>query len=350
MYRGQVSSATDADITNRIQADGPIFAGDKVNLMSNLFVLFAMLAAGLVLLIAGAEGLVRGGRSIGLRLGLTPLFIGLTIVACGTSAPELLVSISAALQGKGDISIGNVVGSNIFNIAVILGLTALLMPIRIHLPVIRIDIPIMIVFSLISVTIIASGPVTVFHGLPLVGLLAGYIAMTYYVARREQRQSEETGIADIHPQPGKSLLVDLLCIGGGIGLMVAGSNLLVESAIKLATRFGVSEAVIGLTVVAAGTSLPELATSIVAAYRKFPEVAVGNVVGSNIFNLLGILGVSSLITPLSAPGITVIDLAAMIVFSLLLLPLAWTGKILDRVEGLGLLAGYACYLWWLWPA
>lgn len=317
--------------------------------MTQLFGLAAFTLCGLLLLVAGAEGLVRGGSSIGLRFGLTPLFIGLTIVACGTSAPELVVSISAALQGKGDISIANVVGSNIFNIAAILGITALLMPIRIQLPVIKIDIPVMIAVSLLGTAFIASGPLTVLHGLLLVTLLLAYISFTYYMARREQRKSDETGISDIHPQPGKSIFLDLAYIIGGIALMVKGSDLLVDSAVAIASIFGVSEAVIGLTLVATGTSLPELATSIIAAYRKFPEVAVGNVVGSNIFNILGIMGTTSLITPLSAPGIGTVDLAAMLIASLLLLPLAVTGKILSRTEGAGLLLGYGVYLWWLWP-
>jgi len=320
-----------------------------VYIVAQFFGLAGFTLCGLVLLVAGAEALVRGGSSIGLRFGLTPLFVGLTIVACGTSAPELVVSISAAIQGKGDISIANVVGSNIFNIAVILGITALLMPIRIQLPVIKIDIPVMITVSILGIICIAIGPLTALHGSLLVTLLFAYIGFTYYMAKREQQKSEETKLADIHPRPSRPLLLDLVFIGSGIALMVKGSDLLVESAVRLASLFGVSEAVIGLTLVATGTSLPELATSILAAYRKFPEVAVGNVVGSNIFNILGIMGATSLVTPLSAPGIGPIDLTAMLLTTIVLLPLAWTGKILSRWEGLALLAGYGGYLWWLWP-
>lgn len=318
-------------------------------IVAQFFSLAAFTLCGLAILVAGAEALVRGGSSIGLRFGLTPLFIGLTIVACGTSAPELVVSISAALKGKGDISIANVVGSNIFNISVILGITALLMPIRIHLQVIKIDIPIMIGISLLGIGCIASGPLTVIHGLLLVSLLIAYMSFTYIMARREQQRCEVIAVTEVHPQSSRSVLLDLLFVGGGVALMVEGSNLLVDSAVSIASLLGVSEAVIGLTLVATGTSLPELATSIVATYRKSPEVAVGNVVGSNIFNILGILGTTALVTPLSAPGVRSVDLAVMLLATLMLLPLAISGKILSRWEGLLLLLGYGGYLWWLWP-
>jgi cation:H+ antiporter len=306
-----------------------------------------LLLAGFICLICGAEGLVRGGRSIGLRLGLTPLFIGLTIVACGTSAPELVVSVGAALQGKGDIGVANAVGSNIFNIALILGLTALITPIKVSISVIKLDIPIMIVVSGVAFWLISGTSISRIAGLFLTSALGLYIALTYYLTIR----ANSGDMRSHEPVPSSIGLwvKDILFILGGIAMMVLGSNLLVDSASLLARLIGVSEAVIGLTVVAAGTSMPELATSIVAALRRQPDVAVGNVVGSNIFNILGILGVSSLITPLSAPGISMVDLSVMMIAAVVLLPLAWTGMILKRWEGGLLLLGYALYLYWLWP-
>lgn len=180
--------------------------------------------------------------------------------------------------------------------------------------------------------------------------LCMYIALAYYLAGRENRAGTGFVLQEAVPSSIFSWGKDIGFIIGGIALMVLGSNLLVESVSLLARQFGVSEAVIGLTVVAAGTSMPEFATSIVAALRRQPDVAVGNVVGSNIFNILGILGISSLITPLSAPGISMVDLSVMVLSAVLLLPLAWTGKILKRWEGGLLLLGYGLYLWWLWPS
>jgi len=309
-----------------------------------------MLLSGLICLILGAEGLVRGGTAIGLRLGLTPLFIGLTIVACGTSAPELVVSVSAALQDKGDISIANVVGSNILNIACILGLTAIITPVSVNLSVIKLDIPVMIAVSIVAFWLINGGTLTRLAGIVLILSLCGYITLTYLLTKKEKNAEADFAIKELVPSSGLSWVKNLGYIFGGIGLMVLGSKLLVDSASIMARLIGVSEAVIGLTVVSLGTSMPELATSVVAALRRKPDVAVGNVVGSNIFNILGILGVSSVVTPLTAPGISTVDLGVMVIAALLLLPLAWTGRILQRWEGGLLLLGYGAYLWWLWPS
>lgn len=303
--------------------------------------------AGFICLILGAEGLVRGGRSIGIRLGLTPLFIGLTIVACGTSAPELVVSMSAALQGKGDISVANIVGSNIFNIALILGITALIAPIRVSLTVIRTDIPIMIVITMVAFWLIKGITISRIAGFFLAAGLVLYIALTYYLTIRVKSASLRAH--EEEAEPNSSWGKDIAFILGGIALMVLGSNLLVDNVSMIARVLGVSEAVIGLTVIATGTSLPELATSLVAACRRQPDIAVGNVVGSNIFNILGILGVTSLIAPLSAPGISTVDISAMLLTAVILLPLAWTGMKIERWEGALLLVGYGVYLWWLWP-
>lgn len=314
--------------------------------MLNIF----MLLFGLICLVLGAEGLVRGGTAIGLRFGLTPLFIGLTIVACGTSAPEFVVSVSAALQGKGDISVANVVGSNILNIACILGITALITPVRVYISVIKTDIPIMIVVSAVAFWLVSGGTITRLAGGVLVLALCGYITLTYLLAKKENTAGADFGIEEIVPSSGASWIKYIGYILAGIGLMVFGSKLLVDSASLMARLIGVTEAVIGLTVVSLGTSMPELATSVVAALRRQPDVAVGNVVGSNIFNILGILGFSSIVTTLSAPGVSMVDLSVMVIASVALLPLAWTGKVLQRWEGGLLLVGYGGYLWWLWPS
>ncbi|MCC9075604.1 calcium/sodium antiporter [Litorilinea aerophila] len=308
-----------------------------------------LLVVGLILLTAGAEGLVRGGASLARRLGLTPLVVGLTVVAFGTSMPELVVSLSSALRGVGDISLGNVVGSNIFNVGVILGLSAVVSPIRIQLGLIKLDMPVLIGISLLALGLALSGSVSRGAGVVLVLLLIAYTAFNIRLARKQTAAAVAQEFEEGVPGPTASWLWDLLFILGGLGLLIYGSNLLVNSAIALARAFGVSEAVIGLTLVAAGTSMPELATSIVAALRRQSDIAVGNVVGSNIFNILGILGVTAMVRPVLAPGISRLDLGVMVAYAVVLLPLLWSGQRLDRREGLLLVGGYLAYLWVLWP-
>ncbi|GIV79191.1 MAG: sodium:calcium antiporter [Litorilinea sp.] len=308
-----------------------------------------LLVVGLILLTAGAEGLVRGGASLARRLGLTPLVVGLTVVAFGTSMPELVVSLSSALRGVGDISLGNVVGSNIFNVGVILGLSAVVSPIRIQLGLIKLDMPVLIGISLLALGLALSGSVSRGAGVVLVLLLIAYTAFNIRLARKQTAAAVAQEFEEGVPGPTASWLWDLLFILGGLGLLIYGSNLLVNSAIALARAFGVSEAVIGLTLVAAGTSMPELATSIVAALRRQSDIAVGNVVGSNIFNILGILGVTAMVRPVLAPGISRLDLGVMVAYAAVLLPLLWSGQRLDRREGLLLVGGYLAYLWVLWP-
>jgi len=308
------------------------------------------LGLGLALLTAGAEGLVRGGASLARRLGLTPLVIGLTVVAFGTSAPEMVVSVGGAINGHGDIAVGNVVGSNIFNIGVILGLAALISPLRIKLSLIKLDAPLMIAVSLLATWLIASGTIPRPGGAVLLTLLVGYTVFSIYMARREAaaevRAEFESGV----PRSTATWWLDLLFVLGGLGLLVLGSTWMVGSATAIARTLGAGEAVIGLTIVAAGTSMPELATSVVAAFRRQADIAVGNIVGSNLFNLLGILGLAATVRPLSAPGISRLDLAVMMAYAVALLPLIWTGQKLQRGEGAVLLAGYLVYLWALWPA
>jgi cation:H+ antiporter len=308
----------------------------------------SLVVVSLCLLFCGAEGLVRGSSSLAIRAGLSPLLVGLTIVAFGTSSPELVVSIKATLMGQGDIAIGNVVGSNSFNIGVILAITALVCPIPVHRQVIRIDAPIAFGLALLLPVLLWDGTLErTTGGLLFIGILA-YTWMNIILSKRE---AVRPGEGDVEAVPGvtRSWVFDAVMILGGVAVLILGSRLLVDNSIALAKAFGVSEAVIGLTIVAAGTSMPELATSLVAAWRRQPDIAVGNIVGSNIFNILAILGISAMVSPIQATGITALDFGFMILFSLLLLPMLYTGRTLHRVEGGVLLALYGVYLFFLWP-
>lgn len=306
----------------------------------------AYIAFALILLFVGAEGLVKGSSSLALRAGLSRLMVGLTIVAFGTSSPELVVSVKAALSHQGDISIGNVVGSNSFNIGVILGLTALVCPIPVHLQVIKIDAPIALGVAILLPFFLLNHFLGRVEGLTLfIGIIA-YLWMSVYLGRKaDSKDHSDVSI----PSVSRHWLIDAGFILAGLAVLVLGSRLLVDHAVILATALGVSEAVIGLTIVAAGTSMPELATSVVAAFRKQPDIAIGNVVGSNIFNIFGILGVAALVSPLHAPGISRSDYIVMIAFTALLIPLLYTGRLLHRIEGVALLVLYGVYLSILWP-
>ena len=305
--------------------------------------------ASLVLLYFGAEGLVRGSSSLALRLGLTPLVVGLTVVAMGTSMPEVMVSVKSSLAGRGDLAIGNVVGSNMFNIGVILGLTALLSPMKVQFQLIKIDLPIMVVVSLGMVALLWDGAVGRLAGAVLFGGLIIYIAGNIWLARRTATKEVEAEYAEGVPARSGSLLMDGLFILGGLGILVLGARLLTDNSVALARSFGVSEAVIGLTIVAAGTSVPELAASIVAAMKKEPDIALGNVIGSNIFNMLGILGIASMVAPITAPDIRHFDLWMMVAFAAALVPMLWTGLRVSRAEGATLFAAYCGYVYFLWP-
>lgn len=309
-----------------------------------------LLAAALAILFFGAEALVRGSASVALRLGLTPLVVGLTVVAFGTSAPELVVSVGAAIDGLGNIAVGNVVGSNIFNIGIILGLAALICPIPVNLAVIKLDAPVMIAAAIVMIGVLSGGTVSRPEGFLLLTALAAYTAFTIYLARRRSDPNVEQEFQQAVPSASGSALRDILMIVGGLVLLVAGSRLLVSAAVAIARVWGVSDAVIGLTIVSAGTSMPELATSVIAALRRQPDIAVGNIVGSNIFNILGILGASAAIRPMTAPGIQPFDLWVMVGFSAALFPLLYTGRKIIRSEGIVLLVAYAFYLWQLWPS
>jgi cation:H+ antiporter len=301
---------------------------------------------GTILLYFGAEGLVRGSASLATRVGISPLIAGLTIVAFGTSAPELSVSLSAALGGNPDIALGNVVGSNIFNIAVILGIAALIQPLQIHLGVIRRDIPVMIATSAIAFGLIFYGGFPRFAG---IGLIVGLALYLVTAIRSGKNAPDGSDGVEVPPLLSKSWMIDSAVLLVGLGVLILGSRLFVEGATSLAKSWGVSDAVIGLTVVAAGTSLPELATSVVAAFRKQSDIAIGNVVGSNIFNVLCILGVTATVSPIRASGIGLLDAGAMLFVSILLLPFALTNRTISRGEGAVFLGIYGVYLFMLWP-
>jgi cation:H+ antiporter len=307
------------------------------------------IAAALVLLFFGAEWLVRGSAEFAARVGLTPLVIGLTIVAYGTSMPELIVSTKAALAGQGDLAVGNVVGSNIFNICIILGLSALVNPLRVKMQLLRLDTPIMIGVSLLLLVVFWDFRINRIEAALLFAGIVIYTVANIRLARKEVSAEVKDEFAQAMPKPTGNLWRDLALIVGGLAVLVIGSRLLVENSIGLAKLLGVSEAVIGLTIVAAGTSMPELATSIVAAWRKQPDIAIGNVVGSNIYNILAILGVSGLLSPLHAPGIKMFDLYVMLGTAAVLLPLMWSRFVLTRGEGAFLVAVYCGYVYLLWP-
>jgi cation:H+ antiporter len=311
---------------------------------------YLFLVGGFVLLLTGGEALVKGAVGVARRFEVSPLLIGLTLVGFGTSTPELITSVEAALRGSPGIAVGNIVGSNIFNILFILGLAAVVQPLRAHPDAFVRDGTVLALSAVACVTVAAVGSLTRPVGALLVLSLAVYVIYTY----RRERRAPDAG-AELHaseaaaadPAP-RGLAVSLLLAVGGIALTIGGATLLVEGAIDVARTLGVSETVIGLTVVAAGTSLPELVTSIVAGLRKQPDVAYGNIVGSNIYNILGILGVTALIQPIPVPSeILRVDVWVMLAATFLMLFFTWTGWRLSRAEGLSFLAGYVAYVAWL---
>ncbi|PMG79007.1 sodium:calcium antiporter [Shewanella sp. 10N.286.51.B7] len=295
---------------------------------------------GFVILTIGAEALVRGASQIALKLGLTPLIIGLTIVAFGTSAPELAVSVKSALAGNSGIALGNVIGSNIANIGLILGITALIRPIKIESQMVRRDIPIMIAASLLFWSLLLDGGLSFWDGMLLTCLLIGYLSFSYITA---DKQSNEDGLA-VNAQ-SNWLSIALIIIG--ISMLVGGGILFVDGAVAMAKSFGISEVIIGLTIVAIGTSMPELVTSIVAAMKGESDIAIGNVIGSNLFNILGILGVTALIHPILNSEISSIDWITMIALAVVLLPFAYTGLRIGRREAVVLVLSYLGYIGYL---
>lgn len=308
------------------------------------------LIAGLVLLVAGAEVLVRGAGKLAAQFGIPPLIIGLTVVAFGTSAPETAVSVQAALDGKGDLAIGNVVGSNIANVLFILGLTALIAPLVVSRQIIRLDVPIMIGASLLTWALAWDGSLSRLDGALLFAGIVAYTAFLIISSRRDKTAAADDEFAaefglNEAPKPYAGL-INLGLIVVGLVLLVSGSNFLVEGAVNLARALGLSELVIGLTVVAVGTSLPELATSVMAAIKGERDIAVGNIVGSNIFNLLCVLGLASLVSPSAIPvaaNALAFDFPVMIAVAIACLPIFFNGHCINRWEGAVFIGYYALY-------
>jgi cation:H+ antiporter len=303
----------------------------------------------LALLYYGAEGLVRGSSSLALRFGITPLVVGLTVVAMGTSAPEVLVSVKAALSGQGDLAVGNVIGSNIFNIGAILGLTALIAPMRVQLQLLKFDAPIMLGVCCLTPLLLLDHTIRRWEGALLFSGIILYLAVNVWVARRTASPEVNSEYAEGVPPRSRSAALDFAFILGGLGLLVFGARLLTDNAILLARAYGVTEAVIGLTIVAAGTSVPELAASLVAALRKESDIAIGNVIGSNIFNVLSILGIGAIAAPLAASQIRMADIFIMLGFCAALIPILWTGLRVSRLEGALLFTAFLGYMTSLWP-
>ncbi len=296
----------------------------------------------LVILVFGGEALVRGASALALRLGVSPLAVGLTVVAFGTSAPELVVSLEAALSGSSDIAIGNVVGSNIANIALILGLAAVIQPIATDWKIVRIDAPIMVAVVIMMALMLLGGEVSRIEGGLLITALIAFVGWTWKQAKND-KDSAPPALTDA-VRTTKSLVSSIALVAGGLVGLIVGGQWLVMGAIDLAEMFGLSEATIGLTIVAVGTSLPELVTSLIAAARKQGGIALGNVVGSNIFNILAILGITSCLTPIGMGDITWLDIGIMGGLSLFLIPLLATGRSLVRWEGVILVVVYGVYV------
>lgn len=313
-------------------------------LLSVLYVL-----SSLVLLYFGASWLVKGSSSLAIKAGVSPLIAGLTVVAFGTSSPELVVSVNVALSGHGNIAIGNVIGSNLFNICIILGISAVITPLKIKMQLLKIDIPILIITTIVFMLLFADRHISRLEGgILLVGIIL-YTTLNIILARREKdkevidefNETVSNGKIKWYFSAGMIVL--------GIGVLVAGSEILVKGAVDIARSLGVGDTIIGLTIIAAGTSVPELASSIVAVMKKEYDIAIGNVIGSNIFNILGIIGISGIINPLSAIAISNIDLYIMLGVTFLLLPFFRTNYTLKRDEGIFMIGLYLMYLYYLWP-
>ncbi|HEY5674123.1 MAG TPA: calcium/sodium antiporter [Malonomonas sp.] len=309
---------------------------------------------GLVALVVGAELLVRGASRLAMLAGISPLVVGLTVVAFGTSSPELGVSVTSAYSGQAAIAVGNVVGSNICNVLLILGLSALVAPLVVAQQLVRIEVPLMIGASLLMLLLALDGVVGRFDGLLL---FAGVLFYTVWAIRRSRKESRliqaesVAGVAaDTSAEKPRGLPWQLLLIAAGLGLLGLGSNWLVTGAVALAKSFGISELVIGLTIVAVGTSLPELATSVMASLRGQRDIAVGNVVGSNLFNILAVLGLAAVVAPDGVPVAAAAlqyDIPVMIAVAIACLPIFFTGHLIARWEGALFLAYYAAYVGYL---
>ncbi len=315
---------------------------------------FVLFAVGVALLIGGAEMLVRGASRMATAARISPLVIGLTVVAFGTSAPELAVSFSAAVSDQASIAVGNVIGSNIFNVLLILGISAIIAPLVVSQQLIRIDVPLMIGVSVLVLAFGWDGRFSRLDGAILFGGLVAYTVVLLHLGRRNTVAPNEMSVADTPSETSSkadsSWIRNLILVIAGLLLLVAGSRLLVASAVEIAQLLGVSDLVIGLTIIAAGTSLPEVVTSIIASLRGERDLAVGNVVGSNLFNMMGVLGLAAVVAPGGidvAPSVVSFDIPIMIAVAFACLPIFFTGGVISRWEGALLFAYYIAYTTYL---
>jgi cation:H+ antiporter len=309
---------------------------------------FGYLLLGFLLLYGGGEALVRGAGNMALRIGMSPFIVGMTVVAFATSAPELAVSLQAAFAGVDDVAIGNVVGSNIANIGLILGICALIRPADIHSRMLRLDLPWLIFISVLLLAFLNDGRISRPAGIVFLVGLGLFLYWNIQIARREQAEERLRVEAEVEVTVGKAHgSLDVLLVGVGLVTLVLGGAAFVRGGVSLAETLGVSPAVIALTVIAVGTSLPELATSVVAALKGDADIAVGNIVGSNFFNILAVLGITATLRPLDRGDITMVDLTVMLMFALILVLLIMVRQRIGRPEGIALLVSYGAYLAWL---
>jgi len=318
--------------------------------MPELLMIALYITGGLVLLFFGADWLVQGAVTLALHLGLSPLIVGLTVVALGTSVPEALVSVQAAIGHQGGIALGNVIGSNILNIALILGLSSLILPLKVDSHIVKADVPLLTGATFMLVVLLEDFHISRMEGAFLLLCIVFYVTGNIMTVKRTSPEEDKIEGMEIPEDPGKTLWRDVGFLILGIVTLGFGANFLVTGAVDLARIFGLSEALIGLTIVSIGTGTPELATALMATFRKTPDLAIGNVVGSNLFNIMFVLGIAGLVAPLDGKGISSVDLYVMLGVTILLLPTVWTGRILDRKEGFLFLAIYVGYLYHLWPA
>jgi cation:H+ antiporter len=312
-----------------------------------------LIIAGLGVLIAGGELLVRGSSALAVALRINPLVVGLTVVAFGTSAPELAVSIQSSLAGKADLAIGNVVGSNIANVLLILGLAASITPLTVSSRLVRFDVPLMIGVSILMMVLALDGNISRLDGCLLFAGLIAYTVWTVVQSRRESQRVQREFAAELptpHKLTHRHLLLQLALVAVGLLLLCMGASWLIAGAVRIAQALGVSQLVIGLTIIAIGTSLPEIVATIVAALRGERDLAVGNVIGSNLFNILSVLGLTSIVAP---HGVEVsraalrLDLPIMIAVAFACFPIFYNGHRIARWEGLMFLAYYVCYTTYL---
>jgi len=317
--------------------------------MPELLMIAILIVGGLVLLFFGADWLVKGAVTMALHLGLSPLIVGLTVVALGTSLPEALVSVQASLDNQGGIALGNVIGSNILNIALILGLSALIQPLKVDSHLVKADVPLLVGASFLLMVLLEDFHISRMEGALLLLGIVFYVCGNIMTVKRTSPEEDKIEGMEIPEDPSKNLLRHIGLLVLGLIALALGSNFLVSGAVDLARIWGLSEALIGLTIVSIGTGTPELATALMAAYRKAADIAIGNAVGSNLFNIMFVVGLAGLVAPMDATGINPSDLYVMFGLTILLLPTVWTGLVLDRKEGFLFVAIYVAYIYYLWP-